>query len=323
MEADLAPGSYGKTTYTILQSTGLNNTTFNNLTLLGEPGFSGTLSYTTDDVLLNLNAQLGAGGGLSGNQQTIANAINSFFNSGGTLPAGVVNLFSLSGAGLNSALSQLDGEDATGAQKSAFQLMQDFLNLLSDPSGGGGSGTGSGNGASGFADADQAGLPPDVALAYARALHQKPQAGAQPQSFDQRWSAWGSGFGGSSITDGNATAGSSNVTASDYGYAAGLTYHAMPGTDYGFALAGSGTNWNLAQSLGSGRSDSFQAGVYGTRISGRPISPAPWPSPITGSAPAASRSATISPPNSRARAMPRAARLAIATVSQSLGTLSA
>jgi hypothetical protein len=121
--------------------------------------------------LLNLNAELGAGGGLSGNQQNVANAINSFFNSGGTLPAGIFNLFSLSGAGLSNALSQLDGEDATGAQKSAFQLTQDFLNLLSDPTGGGGSGTGSGNGASGFADADQAGLPPDVALAYARALH--------------------------------------------------------------------------------------------------------------------------------------------------------
>ena len=264
VEADLAPGSYGKTTYTILESNGLNNTTFNNLTLLGEPGFSGSLSYTPDDVLLNLTAQLGIGGGLSGNQQTVANAINSFFNSGGTLPANLVNLFSLSGPALNNALTQLDGENATGAQKTAFQLMQDFLNLLSDPSGGGGSGTGAGNGASGFADADQAGLPPDVALAYARALHRKPQSDAQPQNFDQRWSAWGSGFGGSSNTDGNTTAGSSNVTATDYGYAAGLTYHVVPGTDYGFALAGGGTNWNLAQSLGSGRSDSFQAGVHAT-----------------------------------------------------------
>jgi hypothetical protein len=31
----------------------------------------------------------------------------------------------------------------------------------------------------------------------------------------------------------------------------------------GFALAGGGTNWNLAQGLGGGRSDAFQAGVYG------------------------------------------------------------
>jgi len=31
----------------------------------------------------------------------------------------------------------------------------------------------------------------------------------------------------------------------------------------GFALAGAGTTWNLAQGLGGGRSDAFQAGVYG------------------------------------------------------------
>lgn len=43
-----------------------------------------------------------------------------------------------------------------------------------------------------------------------------------------------------------------------------MTYHVIPGTDYGFALAGGGTNWNLTQNLGSGRSDSFQTGVYGT-----------------------------------------------------------
>ena len=64
--------------------------------------------------------------------------------------------------------------------------------------------------------------------------------------------------------------GSTNVTATDYGYAAGMTYHVTPGTDYGFALAGGGTNWNLAQSLGSGRSDVFQAGVYGTTHFGPP-----------------------------------------------------
>ena len=45
---------------------------------------------------------------------------------------------------LLNALTQFDGEDATGAQKSAFQLMQDFLDMLLDPSldgqGGGGGG---------------------------------------------------------------------------------------------------------------------------------------------------------------------------------------
>src|SRR6202011_1450152 len=36
----------------------------------------------------------------------------------------------------------------------------------------------------------------------------------------------------------------------------------------GFALAGGGTDWTLAQGLGGGRSDAFQADVYGATRSG-------------------------------------------------------
>ena len=36
----------------------------------------------------------------------------------------------------------------------------------------------------------------------------------------------------------------------------------------GLALAGGGTNWSLAQGLGGGKSDAFQAGVYGATRSG-------------------------------------------------------
>ncbi|MHA4858188.1 autotransporter domain-containing protein, partial [Enterococcus faecium] len=35
-------------------------------------------------------------------------------------------------------------------------------------------------------------------------------------------------------------------------------------TVLGFALAGGGTNWGLSNGLGSGRSDVFQIGAYGT-----------------------------------------------------------
>jgi outer membrane autotransporter protein len=47
------------------------------------------------------------------------------------------------------------------------------------------------------------------------------------------------------------------------GGAAGLDYRLAPGTVVGFALAGGGTNWSLAQGLGGGKSDAFQAGIYG------------------------------------------------------------
>jgi outer membrane autotransporter protein len=58
--------------------------------------------------------------------------------------------------------------------------------------------------------------------------------------------------------------GSHDLTARTAGGAAGLDYRIAPGTVVGFALAGGGTGWSLAQNLGSGRSDAFQAGIYGT-----------------------------------------------------------
>ena len=265
VDAVFSPGGYVSKQYTILTTTGgLGGTTFAGLTNTNMPsGGSDTLSYSTndDDVYLNLTERFTQFTGLSGNQQGVANALATYFNTNGGIPAAFF--------GLNAGdLTQLEGEDATGAQKGAFQLMTQFLDLMLDPTAGGGAG--GGGGASGFADEEPANLPPDVALAYARVLH-KPQALSQPapasggglgSGFDQRWSAWGSAFGGSGTYDGSATVGSNNVTATDYGYAAGMDYHVTPDTVYGFALGGGGTNWNLATSLGSGRSDSFEAGVY-------------------------------------------------------------
>ena len=64
-------------------------------------------------------------------------------------------------------------------------------------------------------------------------------------------------------TNGDPAVGSNNVTAQTFGFAAGMDYHFSPDTLVGFALAGGGTNWGLANALGSGRSDALQAGVYG------------------------------------------------------------
>ena len=52
------------------------------------------------------------------------------------------------------------------------------------------------------------------------------------------------------------------------GFAGGLDYRVTPNTVVGVALAGGGTNWSLAQGLGGGKSDAFQAGVYGATRSG-------------------------------------------------------
>lgn len=243
-------------TYTILTASGGLVGTFNPIVTDG--AYRGAVSNVGNsvDVTFTLAPSLPPlPPGAPTNVGSVANAIDNFTAGGGTLPTSLSNLISLSGAQLQTALMQLDGEASTDAEKGAFELMNQFLGLMLDPFVDGRFGTS--GGPIGFAPDQQASFPPDIALAYASVLK------APPPSFDQRWTAWGSGFGASSTTSGNGAIGSNNVTTADYGFAGGMDYHATPNTLYGFALAGAGTNWNLAQGLGTGRSDAFQAGVYG------------------------------------------------------------
>ncbi len=173
------------------------------------------------------------------------------------LPA-FVNVGNLPGPVLLNALTELSGEVATDAGKGAFQLMNDFLNLMLDMSAAGRGGTG--GTATPFAPEQDAALPPDIALTYAALLKAPPKPATE---FERRWSAWGSAFGGYNRTNGDPVVGSNAVTARDFGFAAGMDYRYSPDTVLGFALAGGGINWSLAQALGSGRSDTFQAGAYG------------------------------------------------------------
>jgi uncharacterized protein with beta-barrel porin domain len=276
VNAVFASGSYVSKKYTILTTTGgLGGTAFSSLANAGLPaGFTDGLGYDTNNAYLNLTAVLGSGpsslpmGGLNANHKNIANALNTFFNNGGTLSPNFVTIFGLTGNNLTNALNQIDGEEATDARKGAFQLMSDFLNLMLDPLSGGGGGIGGGGtsgGASGFAPEHDATLPPEIVKAYNAMLTKAPP---KPQYFDQRWTSWGSAFGGTSHTNGDPTIGSNDVNASDYGFAGGADYHMSKDTVLGFAMAGGGTNWNLAQGLGSGRSDAFQAGVYAKTNSG-------------------------------------------------------
>jgi outer membrane autotransporter protein len=283
VQAAFASGSYAARTYTILSAAGgLNGTTFNTLTTSNLPaGFTASLSYTATDAILNLTATLGqpsapsapgAPGGPSGpgalacafsiNQCNVANALNAFFNNGGALPPNFVTIFGLTGANLANALTLLSGEAATEAQQVGFQLTNQFLNVMLDPFVDGRSEV---NGRAIAFAPEREELPDDIALAYAKILKEPPK----PPSFEQRWSVWGAGYGGSNRTSGDvAVVGSHDLSASTAGGAAGLDYRLAPGTVVGFALAGGGTNWSLAQGIGGGKSDAFQAGVYGTARSG-------------------------------------------------------
>jgi autotransporter-associated beta strand protein len=270
--AIFAPGSYVTRSYPILTSGGLTGT-FNALTTFGlPPDFQTSLSYTATTAFLNLRAQLvpeptpptPPGGaippvpGLPGlppsglpstppplpiftvNQLNVGHAIDNFFNNGGVLPPAFLSLFGLTGSNLTNALDQLSGEVATGAQKVGFQLTDQFLNLMLDP----------------FVDGRGCTEYP------VRAIVKRPLPMPVCQG---RWATWVSAYGGGSRTAGDLTViGSHDLSARTVGVAAGLDYHLTPDTVLGFALAGGGTNWNLPQGLGSGKSDAFQAGIYGT-----------------------------------------------------------
>jgi len=261
-----APGSYAIKQYDILQSAGLGGTTFSGLITTNLPAnFTASLSYSTNNVFVNLFTNLGATPGLNINQQNVANALTNSFNAGGLLTPNFATIFGLTGGSLANALTQLDGEVATGAERGAFQMTTEFLGLMLDPFVDGrlGSGGGSISGrAMGFAPDEEASLPLDIALAYAGVLKAPPAA-----PFAQRWTAWGASYGGANSTSGNTTVGSSNVTTQTYGFAGGMDYHYSPDTILGFALGGGGTNWGLATG-GTGRSDAFQTGVYSFTRSG-------------------------------------------------------
>jgi outer membrane autotransporter protein len=140
------------------------------------------------------------------------------------------------------------------------------LNVMLDPFVDGRSGVGGADRpALGFAPARET-MPPDIAQAYA-SVFKAPQAPALV--YEPRWTAWGGAYGGSNRTTGDlAVSGSHDLSARAVGFAAGLDYRLTPDTVAGFALAGGGTDWSLAQGLGGGKSDAFQAGVYGATRSG-------------------------------------------------------
>lgn len=152
------------------------------------------------------------------------------------------------GALTPAGLTQASGEAATGSQQATVNAMTQFINVMTDPL---------------VADrGDPAASPGSNAErdAYAAISRKALPPAADP--FGRRWSVWAAGYGGSQTTDGNATLGSNTATSRIFGTAVGADYRFSPFTLAGFALAGGGTNFSIANGLGSGRSDLFQAGAF-------------------------------------------------------------
>ncbi|WP_458180180.1 autotransporter outer membrane beta-barrel domain-containing protein [Bradyrhizobium sp. 14AA] len=255
---NFAAGASVAKQYTIVTA-GLISGTFNPVVAnSGLPaGFSTTLSYDTTHAYLNVALNFApSSGNLNGNQQSVGNGITGNFYSNGSIP---VAFGGLTPAGL----TQLSGELGSAPQQMTFNAMAQFLGVMTDPFI---AGRGDSIGASGapntFAEEGIAyagsgkrrGPARDAFAAYTKA----PLA----PSFEQRWSVWAAGFGGSQQTDGNAAVGSNTTTSSLYGTAVGADYRLSRDTLLGFVLAGGGTNFSVANNLGGGRSDLFQAGTF-------------------------------------------------------------
>jgi uncharacterized protein with beta-barrel porin domain len=267
VNASFAAGTYVARQYTIVNATGGVSGTFSSLVNTNlPPGFNSSLSYNGNNAYLNIELTQAQYSGLSINQRNVANALTNFFNTTGGIP---LVFGSLTPAGL----TQVSGELATGSQQTTFDAMTQFMGLMTDPFiGGRGDGVGSSTGAVSFADED-AGASVHAANGERRSGSERDaralmtsgmttKAVPHAPTFEQRWSVWGAGFGGSQTTDGNATLGSNTATSRIGGVAVGADYRFSPYTLAGFALAGGGTNFSLVNGLGSGHSDLFQAGAF-------------------------------------------------------------
>jgi uncharacterized protein with beta-barrel porin domain len=249
VNATFTPGAFVPKQMTILTANDLTGK-FGSLVTPGlSPMFTAALSSDPDNtkVFLTLSAvSSGGGGGNPGsggggisipgyntNQNNVGNAImKSFDTADGALGAFLLLTTPQS-------VTQVSGETAVGTQQATFDAMNQFMGVLLDPTLG-----------------VRGGQPKDAMAAMPRKA-----APLSVEAFDSRWGVWAAGFGGSQSTSGDAVLGSNKTTSNVFGSAVGVDYRFSPDTVAGFALAGGGTHFNVANG-GSGNSDLFQAGAY-------------------------------------------------------------
>ena len=193
---------------------------------------------------------------LAANEYQVAGALNALRGAAGprnttqaTSDFGL--LYQIQPQNLPAAFSTLTGEVAADAKFAAFHMMNQYMNVLVDQSVVNPNGSSSRGGNVWMASASVADNGGDLVAA-------KPSSAV----YSPNWTAWGSVFGATGTIAGNATIGSNNMRAGDYGVAAGADYHFDRTAAVGASIAGGQTNWSVAQGLGSGSSQSFLAGVY-------------------------------------------------------------
>ena len=210
-------------------------------------------------------------GNLTINQQNVANALTNFFNSTGSIP---VAFAMLSAAGLTIA----SGELGTGVIQSSIKADDLFLNLLLDPTIAGRAG--------GFAT--PGGAPSQFAdgrwcLRLRRQAHRDIAASARPMRWRPRRRHGRRSRSAAGASGPRAMAARNRSAAmprwarrtpmpASGAWRRARTTSVSPDSLLGFALAGGGTGFSLANGLGSGSADLFQAGAYGRNDVGPSLS---------------------------------------------------
>ena len=253
VNANYAAGSYVSTQYTILNATGGRVGTFSGLANSNIPANLGAaLSYDANNVYLNLTLIFAAAN--TDNQRNVGNALTNFFNTNGGIPGVFVGL----SAG---GLTQASGEAGTGAAQSGIAASGQFVNAVMD-SAFDSPVESCADGAARRSEPRRK-MPCVAGPIYAAAMP-KDRAG----SFEARWNVWAAGYGGGASVDGDNATGSNKTTSRIYGAVAGATYRVSPLTQIGFALGGAGSSFSIANGLGSGKADMFNAAIYAKHMMG-------------------------------------------------------
>lgn len=243
LEAAFQSGSQFAKSYTLLTATGGYTGTFNQLTTPNLPAFfAGSLAYSGNNVILNVQAASASIPGLGTNQQAVGQVLDTAYNSGPGLSQ-MSALFNVSAAQLPGVLTTLSGGSASVGQSTALSAGSQFASFLNSRAG---------TTATQQSDAGHNGV-------------EQAQACDEPVSCDieHRWSAWASGFGGAQWTNADAKTGAAPSTQSIAGGAFGSDYHVGTDTYIGFAAGVSSLNYSVPNSGASGQATGGHFGLYG------------------------------------------------------------
>ncbi len=225
------------TTYTLVSAAGGLSGTFASVNEL-YPFLQSNLSYDANNAYLTLQVGGFAAQALNPTQYAVGAVLDaSAPNATGDYATVLGTLATATAAQGQAVMTALSGNNYAGFSTSMVQGAQLFMNNFANQTGGGGSP-----------------ISNRVALAQACDVACDP---TQPPL----WGAWGGGLGGLGVVGANAPLGS--VTYNVGGFAAGLDRLITPTTRLG-VTAGytTGTQW-VGGFDGVGRSDTFQAGLYG------------------------------------------------------------